>query len=315
MPYRIAGNGAKSLAGGITTVRDCGGLPGLTFAYQRAMREGLVVGPNVVACERVITTTGGHLYFVGREADSAQELRLAAREQAKAGSEFVKVCGSGGRKTPGRANLRRAAQYSAEELKVLVEESHRYGLRVASHAHSTLSIEAAVAAGVDSVEHCLWLDEREGLRYEPRVVERMASQGTFVTLSLGGFFPRPGLGSGPDPEIPPLEEYLPLYAAMREAGVRLVVGGDTGGPHNPFGGLVWHLELMGRFGMSSRELLAAATSEAAACLDRPDLGALQPGRRADFIAIRGDPLAEVRALWNVNQVFLGGRSVWRSCAK
>ena len=110
-----------------------------------------------------------------------------------------------------------------------------------------------------------------------------------------------------DAELPPLEQLLPLYASMREAGVRMAVGGDTGGPHTPFGELVWHLELMGRFGMAPRELLAAATTEAAACLDRSDLGALAPGRRADFITVRGQPLSDIRALWNVEQVYRGGQ--------
>lgn len=90
-----------------------------------------------------------------------------------------------------------------------------------------------------------------------------------------------------------------------------MAGGDTGASHTPFGEFVWNLELMGRFGMSPRELLASATSLAAQCLDRSDLGALAAGRRADFVAVRGQPLADVRALWNVEQVYRAGRLIWK----
>lgn len=309
--YRMADNARKALAGGVTALRDCGCRPGLSLTYRQAVAEGLIPGPVAVVCDRVLTTTGGHLYFAGCEADSPEQLRVAVRQQAKAGVDFIKVMGSGGRITPGRANLRRAPQYGLEELRTVVEESHRLGLRVAIHAHPTSAIELAVMAGADSIEHCLWLDDVDGVRFSPDVTDRMAEKGIFVVPTLGRSFHPPGSGNPPDPSLPPLEETLALLARMRESGVRFVAGGDTGGSHTPFGEFVWNLELMEQLGMSPREALATGTTLAAECIGRSDLGALAPGRSADFLAVRGQPLSDIRALWNVERVYRAGRLVWR----
>jgi imidazolonepropionase-like amidohydrolase len=313
--YRMADNARKALAGGVTTLRDCGCRPGLSLTYRQAVTEGLISGPEAVVCDRVLTITGGHLYFVGFEADTPEQLRVAVRRQAKAGVDFIKIMGSGGRITPSRANLRRVPQYGLEELRTVVEESHRLGLRVAIHAHPMRAIELATAAGVDSIEHCLWLDDSDGVRFRPDVADRMAEKGIFVVPTLGRSYHPPGSGNPPDPSLPPLEETLALFEKMRKSGVRFVAGGDTGASHTPFGEFVWNLELMEQFGMSSREALATGTSLAAECIGRCDLGALSPGRKADFLAVRGEPLSDIRALWEIDRVYKAGRLVWRKDAE
>ncbi len=102
-----------------------------------------------------------------------------------------------------------------------------------------------------------------------------------------------------------------MFARMRESGVRFVAGGDTGASHTPFGEFVWNLELMEQFGMSPREALATGTTLAAECIGRPDLGALAPGRTASFLTVRGQPMTDIRALWNVERVYQAGRLVWK----
>lgn len=308
---RMAHNARRALASGVTTLRDCGCREGLSLTYRQAVADGLIQGPEAIVCDRVLTTTGGQLYFAGIEADTAEHLRVAVRRQAKMGVDFIKILASGGRITPSRANLRRALQYSLEELRTAVEESHRLGMRVAIHAHPTSAIELAVKAGADSIEHCLWLDDVDGVRFSPELTDLLAERGIFVVPTLGRSFHPPGSGNPSDPLLPPLEETLALFAKMRESGVRFVAGGDTGASHTPFGEFVWNLELMGQFGMSPCEALATGTNLAAECIGRSDLGALAPGRNADFLVVRGQPMSDIRTLWNVERVYKTGHLVWK----
>lgn len=305
---KIADNGRRALEAGVTTLRDCGCRAHLSLAYRQAVDDGNVVGPNVVASDRVVTTRQGHLYFIAVEASGTAEVREAVRRQAKAGADFIKLIGSGGRMTPGQTNMRRHSQYTDDEIRAAIDEAHRLGLRVAVHAHSTDAIEIAAEAGADSIEHCLWLGT-EGLLYSERAVDAMARRGTYVVLTLARFFPEPGSGVAPDEMIPDFDMIAPLYARMKNAGVTFVAGGDTGASNTPFGTFVRNLELMCRFGMSPAEAITAATATAAECLDRADIGVLEPGRRADFIAVRGSPLDDVRALWDVRHVFRSGARV------
>jgi imidazolonepropionase-like amidohydrolase len=309
--YRMADNARRALAGGVVALRDCGCRRGLSFTYRQAAAAGLISGPEAVVCDRVITITGGHLYFVGLEADTPERLRLAVRNLAKAGVDFIKVMGSGGRITPSRANLRHVPQYGLEDLHTVVEESHRLGLRVAIHAHPTNAIELAVKAGVDSIEHCLWLGDVSGIRYEPEITELIAEKGIFVVPTLGRSFHRPESGHPSDPSLPSLPEVLEIFSKMFKAGVRFVAGGDTGASHTPFGDFVWNVELMEKFGMPSRDALATATSLAAECIGRPDLGGLVPGRKADFLVVRGDPFSDIRALRNLEMVYKSGVLAWK----
>lgn len=308
---RMVHNATVLIRSGVTTVRDCACRNHLSLALRDAIRGGLLVGPNVLSAGRVLTITGGHLFFVGRECDGTDALRHAVRAEVKAGVDLIKVMGSGGRITPGGANLRRRPQLTADELALVVREAHGFGKRVAVHAHATAAIAQAVAAGADSVEHCLWLDDETGFRLDERTLERMAAQGTFVVPTLARFFPRGGAAESGDPLMRDIDPLLPLFARMREAGVRLVAGNDTGASYTPFTDLVHGLELMARFGMAPAELLRAATLTAAECLGRDDVGALAAGRRADLIAVRGNPLDDVRALWDVELIIKDGQVAWQ----
>lgn len=145
-----------------------------------------------------------------------------------------------------------------------MREAYAFGKCVAVHAHATAAIVQAVAAEAETVEHGLWLDDQTGFfRLEERTVERMAAQGTFVVPTLARFFPRRAAADSGDPLMRDIEPLLPLFARMREAGVRLVAGNDTGASYTPFTDLVHGLELMARFGMAPAELVRAATLTAA----------------------------------------------------
>src|SRR5262249_43916864 len=135
---RAVENLQAALHTGVTTVRDCGTLNGIAFAVRAAVESGLLRGPRVIASGAGITTTGGHVWFCGLEADSADEIRRAVRAQVKAGADFLKVFATGGNSTPGTNAF--AAQYAETEMCALTAEARRLEKRVAAHAHGTPGI-------------------------------------------------------------------------------------------------------------------------------------------------------------------------------
>ena len=125
-----------------------------------------------------ITTTAGHCYYFGLEADGEIEIRKAVRTLVKEGVDFIKIMATGGNLTPG-SNPRRT-QYSLAELKAAVDDAHRLGKRVAAHALATEGILACAQAGVDTIEHCAWFDDQTPFRYDERAVELMVEKGIYV---------------------------------------------------------------------------------------------------------------------------------------
>jgi imidazolonepropionase-like amidohydrolase len=152
LAIQASANARDALAAGLTTVRDCGGRAAVVRALAQAIDEGIIPGPRIVHSGTPITTTAGHCYFFGLEAQGMTDLQRAVRQLHKAGIDFVKVMVTGGDLTPG-SNVR-AAQYSQSELCALADDAHRLGYRIAGHAHGTEGIRRAVRAGFDTIEHC-----------------------------------------------------------------------------------------------------------------------------------------------------------------
>src|SRR6266516_1715395 len=178
---RAVTNVQAALRTGVTTVRDCGTLHGIAFAVRAAVESGTMLGPRVIASGEGITTTGGHLWFCGVEADSAEEVRRAVRTQVKAGADFIKVFATGGGSTPGTNAF--AAQYSEAEMCALTEEARRLDKRVASHAHGTPGVLTSIAARVTTIEHCsFW--QPGGIQYEPEQGRRIADTGMYVCPTI-----------------------------------------------------------------------------------------------------------------------------------
>jgi imidazolonepropionase-like amidohydrolase len=295
----------QALGAGITTVRDLGGRGGVTFRVRDAVASGLIPGPRIMAAGSPITTTRGHCYFLGLEADGQAAVRAAARRELDSGANCLKIMATGGRMTPGTDIGR--AQYTADEIRVAVEEACRAGVTVAAHALGTAGIRNATQAGVNTIEHCNWLTPDGRVDLDEAIAARMAERGTAVV-----------------PTLVPLartaaalrEQIVRSVRRIRELGVRVVAGTDAGVSLTPFDSLPRELDiLVSEVGLSPLEAIQAATGDAAQALGIADtVGTLQPGRAADFIAVDGDPsmrIADVRA---VRRVIKGGRSVVRNGA-
>ena len=265
---RSVENLKAALRTGVTTVRDCGTLNGIAFAVRAAVERGTMLGPRVIASGHGITTTGGHLWWCGVEADSEVEVRRAVRAQVKAGADFIKVFATGGGSTPGTNAL--AAQYSEVEMRALTEEARRLDKRVASHAHGTPGVLRSIAARVTTIEHCSFF-QPSGTRYEPEQARRIADAGIYVCPTV---FQGRGklLVQNPDESWAAAfrqgqAERFSVIRRLVDQGVRLVSGSDAGVNFNAFtdypGDLILTVEGVD---LSPLYVLKSATSVAAEAL-------------------------------------------------
>jgi len=292
---------------GVTTVRDLGGREYVEIAARRAIQEGLIDGPRILAAGRPVCMTGGHGHWLGREADGPDDARKAVREQLKAGADVIKIIATGGVMTPGVEPG--SPQMTFEEMRAAIEEARKAGRRTAAHAMAATGISEAIDAGITSIEHGVFLTEE--------IVAHMRRDGTFLvpTLNAPSAIATGGLAAG----IPPFmvrksEQVVPAHVASfqlaHRAGVRIAAGADSGTPLNFHGSLLPELTLMVKYGMTPLEAIRSATVTAAACLGLGEVtGRVAPGYAADLIAVAGDPAERIEALADLKLVLVNGRAI------
>jgi imidazolonepropionase-like amidohydrolase len=294
-----------ALVAGVTTVRDLGDRNYLALRLRDELAGDAASGAQVLAAGPPVTTSRGHCWFLGGEAEGVAGVRAAVRERAERGVDVIKVMATGGELTPGTRP--HEAQYGLDELRAAVEEAHRHGLPITAHAHGAPGIANAVAAGFDMIEHCSFLTA-DGAEPDHEVIDAIARAGVVVSATLGtlpGFTPPPRIAA----IVPKLIEGL---RAVRAAGVTMVCSSDAGiGPPKPHGVLPYGVAGMVRMGeVPNVEALRAATSLAAdACRVGDRKGRIAPGFDADLLAVDGDPLTDIDALTNVTAVFRAGERV------
>lgn len=304
-------NALSTLHGGVTTVRDCGAPHGIDFALRRAAEEGLCVTPRLILSGRALCMTGGHgWHLLGGEVDGADGLRRAAREQLKAGADNVKLIASGGILTPG-TNIGNP-QFTVDEMKAAVEEAHAAGKTANAHAHGAEGIKRAVLAGVDSVEHCYFID--------PEGIEMMLARGAVLVATSAAV--RNVVFHGVAAGIPrhmvekaqsAISAHVSGFKAAHAAGVRLAMGTDSGVPFTRHGNNLDELDHLVEMGLSPQEAIRAATLDSARLLKLDSLiGTLEEGKSADLVIVDGNPLDDIAILReprNIRRVLLNGRTV------
>ena len=310
---RSVENLKMALRTGVTTIRDCGTLNGIAFPMRDAVEHGILTGPRVIASGAGITTTGGHLWFCGVEADSETEVRRAVRAQCKAGADFIKAFATGGGSTPGTNSL--AAQYTEAEMCAITEEAARLGRRVAVHAHGSPGVHNSIAARVTTIEHCSFL-QASGIEYEPDQARRIAEAGLYVCPTIfegrGKFLDPAEADASPDVAdfFKRRRDRLNLVRNLIEDGVQIVSGSDAGVNHNAFDAYPDDLVLTAEGAdLSPLYVLKTATSVAAEALGRDDLGVVAPGKAADLLAVHGNPLQEMRDIKNTRLVIARGQVI------
>lgn len=309
--------------GGFTTVRDLGGETSAVIAVRDAVAEGRFPGPRIKVAGAPLSIIGGHadeatglppeLAGAINEAHlnpsvctGAEECQKVVRQLAAAGVDVIKIMATGGVLDPGARGLEQ--HFTDEEMKAICDMAHFMGLKVAAHAHGAKGIDAAVRAGVDSIEHGTFIDEQG--------VKDMKARGTYYVATLMAFSGVKGLiGTG---KLPPASEAKAqqtfavwgkgLNMAYR-GGVKIALGTDSAvAPHVDANK---ELELMvTKGGMSPRDALIAATKGGPDLLGiANETGTLDPGKSADLIAVEGDPLVDPTAVQRVGYVMVEGRPI------
>jgi imidazolonepropionase-like amidohydrolase len=291
-------SGRELLGVGVTTARDLGSRAYLAVAVRDAIATGLARGPRLVVAACPITVTGGHCWFMGGGADSEDDLRRLVRTHHKHGADLIKVMSTGGFMTTGSAPW--YAQFTTAQVAVIVEEAARVDKPVAAHAHGTEGIRRAVEAGVTTIEHCSFVTETNERRFSEPLAARIAERGMFVCPTISG-------GAPYIAELAGIEVGANVKA-MHDMGVRIIAGTDAGIDNNPHHQYVGGLEYLVTLGFQPTQVLAMATTEAAAALGLgATTGRLAPGYDADLIVVGGDPQADIAALRDLRRVIARGR--------
>ncbi len=306
----------QNLHAGFTTLRDVDneGADIADIAVRDAIREGMFPGPRLFVSGWAISITAGHMNLTGLRpavdrkleqfaimADDRDAAVAAIRDQVKSGIDFLKIYATGTLRHIDRGTLEPLSQYSVEEIRAMVEEAARWGMHVAAHAYGGKGAYNAVAAGVRSIEHGMFLDDR--------TLDLMVEQGTFWCPTMTVYLP--------DPDDDPaetafrnriVEGHRDTFRRAMAKGVRIAFGTDVGSmPH----GDGWReMQRMADYGMPAMEVLRSATLQGAALLQMEDeIGELAPGFLADIIAVKGAPDRDISALREVGFVMVNGEVV------
>jgi len=316
--FRAVGYADKTLQAGFTSVRDLGG--DISPHLRDAINQGLVDGPRIFAAGKSIATTGGHAdpsnglndrlsHLVGPPGptegviNSVDDARQAVRQRYKDGSDVIKITATGGVLSYARSGD--APQFTVDEIKAIVDTAKDYGYTVAAHAHGTEGMKRAVLAGVTSIEH--------GTQMSDEVMRLMKQHGTWYvpTIYAGRFVADKAKVDGYFPEIVRPKaarigaQIQDTAARAYKAGVKIAFGTDQGvGPH---GDNAREFLYMVEAGIPAAYALQAATIHAASVLGVDDQGVIEEGKRADIIALPGDPVADINAVLGVDFVMKDGK--------
>ena len=307
----------KTLMSGFTTVRELGDSHLVSVALRKAIAAGHVAGPRIFTAGKSIATTGGHAdptngVVYQRMGDpgaaegvinGAEEARKAVRQRYKEGADLIKITATGGVLSVAKSGMN--PQFKDDELQAIVETAKDYGFTVAVHAHGKEGMERAIKAGVTSIEHGTFMDDK--------TMALMKQHGTYFvpTISAGRYVAEKAKVPGFFPEmvrvkaaaIGPLIQQT--FARAYKAGVKIAFGTDAGvGMH----GDNWQeFVFMTEAGMPAMTALQSATIESARLLGVSDsLGSLKVGKIADIVAVPGNPLQDIQLMGKVSFVMKAG---------
>ena len=316
--YTALTNAKKTLAAGFTTVRDLGGDPPGIRALKGAINSGAFVGPSIIMAARMVSVSGGHgdpvngvnrdLAEIGHNHQSnvcngPDDCRRATREQIRDGADVVKIAATGGVLSNVAGGLNQ--QMADDEMKAIVETARSFDRKVAAHAHGANGINAALRAGVNSIEHGTFTNDdtfrlykQTGAYYVPTLLAPAAAyrDGERGALTPAQFEKARAARGNAEKSF---------ARAVRE-GVKIAFGTDSA--VSPHGKNAEEFALMVKNGMAPADAIKAATVGAADLLGVSAVaGTIEPGKDADIVAVEGDPLANIRLLENVGFVMKWGQ--------
>ncbi|MEM1549804.1 MAG: amidohydrolase family protein [Candidatus Methanomethylicia archaeon] len=310
---RCVSDASALLDAGFTTVKDCGGTNGLYLKF--AINEGSIRGPRVIASGYVLSQTFGHgdVHFlpinwvkekIPTICDGVDDCRRAARYALREGADFIKICATGG--VMSMRDRPEHTQFSYEEIKAIVDEAQKVGTFVTAHAQGTQGIKIAISAGVKTIDHGIYLDEEAIRMMKERdvilvptlsIVHQIVTRGKEVGIVEWGLMKA----------AEAFESHIKSVKMAYEAGVKIAVGTDFGGPELwKLGTNAMELELLvDKIGFKPMDAIVSATKiSAEACGLLNKIGTIETGKLADIIVVKGNPLEDIRILRNIENIKL-----------
>ncbi|WP_206486550.1 amidohydrolase family protein [Thalassotalea sp. G2M2-11] len=308
----------KTLMAGFTTVRDLGSSAEQSFALRDGIEKGYLIGPRVVAAGSSVAVTGGHgdvdgmspdlmdLYTPKTICDGPYDCRRATRRAIKFGADVIKITSTGG--VLSDTNTGTGQQMADDELREVVTSAHALGRKVASHAHAAAGINAALKAGVDSIEHGSYANEESIKLFKKNgayLVPTLMAGDTVVGLAKTTEFLSPAIRAK---AIRVGGDMLENFQRAHQAGVKIAYGTDSGVSKHGNNGK--EALLMYKAGMSPQAILKSATINAADLIGKSSqLGTIETGKIADIIAMSNSPIKDIKALMAVDFVMKSGHVV------
>ena len=296
------------LNSGVTYIRDAGAPKYIDVDLHDAQLKGEILAPEMQTACRCICMTGGHGHDSGREADGPDDCRRAAREQLKAGANWIKVMATGGVMTKGVEPG--SPQLTEEELRAAIEEAHKAGAKTFTHAQGMEGIKNALRAGVDSIEHGFFMDDW--------CFDFMKEHNVFFvpTLAAPYWIKKYGTDAGiPDYMVKKVEKTIDAhqdtFRRAHKAGVKIALGTDAGTPFNKYDMTGFECILMVENGLTPMEAIQCGTLIAAELMDGQDThGSITPGKKANFAVFEKSPLEDIHAILDCSMTVLGGEVVF-----
>ncbi|CAH9049444.1 hypothetical protein PSECIP111951_01343 [Pseudoalteromonas holothuriae] len=305
-------NAKTTLMAGFTTIRNLSAPGYSVIATRDAINAGEVIGPRIWSAGYAISITGGHCddnfsapekkSVAGGVADGPWAVRAKVRENIKYGANTIKICATGGVFSKGtKVGVQ---QFSEQELKAAAEEAHLRGLIIAAHAHGTNGIKAAIRAGIDSIEHCSFMDDE--------AIELAKQHGTYLSCDIYNTEYTLAFGEANGVPEENINKEKLVSKAQREsfrqavkAGLNMVFGSDAA--IYPHGDNAKQFSRMVKFGMTPLQAIQSATINSAALLKQPELGKIKTGYLADIIAVDDNPLTNISTLEQISFVMKDGK--------
>src|SRR6185369_16433605 len=296
---RSTPNVLKDIKSGVTTMRIMGEEAGIDVDFKNAINQGLIHGPRLI-----VSTMGmaaSHSHGVGtRPSDGVHEMRKHVRQNLALGADFIKLFATGGVSSVGKAL--HSCPFTKAEIAVAVEEAERHGTYVAAHAHGGTGLDYCIEQGVRTIEHGAFINEAQ--------LEQIIKRDLWIVGTLSILFHPTGIEQS-DFSVPLIKQKVMQareaaavnFARVIKSGCNLASGTDA-----MHGLIAYEMQKLVEFGASPMQAILTGTKHAArACRIEDKAGTLEPGKFADFIALEGDPLADILNMFRVDRVYKEGR--------
>ena len=295
------------LESGVTFIRVVGTEENYDLQIKEAIENHVIEGPHMYCASKVICMTGGHGWQEGIEADGKDACLKAVRTQLRSGVDLIKIMATGGVMTKGVEPGN--AQFTVDEMKVMIEEAHKAGRKTATHAQGLQGIKNALYAGIDSIEHGCFLDDE--------CLERMKEQNTFLvpTLCAPQCIIDKGVENGVaqymvDKTLKVKDAHVESVKKAYEKGIPIALGTDAGTPFNYHNNTAYEMELLARLNIPNMDILKMATINSARCVDvEKDYGSIEVGKQADLVCLNENPLENISNVRKINRVIQSGKIV------